>query len=140
MNSPAFNLNDREAACTCQGALHPDAIIGLQLFNQKLFYEAHEAFETAWRIERKPIRELYRGILQVGAGYYQIQRGKYAGGIAFFSSCRKWLDPFPQTCRGIQVGQLRKDYQLVEQVLINWDPEKIDSFDQSLFKQIQYVL
>ena len=49
----------------CQGPLHPQAVYGMELFNQGRYFEAHEALEAAWRDESGPVRDLYRGILQV---------------------------------------------------------------------------
>ncbi|HRQ33635.1 MAG TPA: DUF309 domain-containing protein, partial [Anaerolineales bacterium] len=57
--------------------LHPSAIEGLRLFNNGKYFEAHEALETAWLEERGKIRDLYRGILQVGVAYLHITRGNY---------------------------------------------------------------
>jgi uncharacterized protein len=140
MSTPLLQFTAEQAVCLCAGPLHPEAVNGLRLFNQKQFYQAHEAFETAWRAEPGPIRELYRAILQVGAGYYQIQRGKYEGGIAFFTSCRKWIIPYPDTCRGINVAKLRHDYQVVEAELIRLGPLQITSFNQDLFQPVEYTL
>ena len=122
----------------CQGPLPEAAIAGLRLFNEKRYFEAHEALETAWRAEPGPIRELYRGVLQVGVGYYNIQRQKYNGALKMFTSCRRWLDPYPDTCRGVNIRKLYQDFQRVESELIRLGPERIALFDQSLFQPVEY--
>ncbi len=101
----------------CQGPLPPDVIKGLELFNAGLYFEAHEELEKAWRAEKGPIRELYRGILQVGVGYYHIQRGNVRGALKMFRRCRQWLDRFPDECCGIDLKRLRQDYQRLEHLL-----------------------
>jgi uncharacterized protein len=138
MNNAYFFIPNEQANNICQGSLHPDAVIGLRLFNKKLYFEAHEALETAWRAEPGLIRELYRGILQVGAGYYKIQLGNYNGAIKFFLSCRKWLDPYPDTCRGVNVLKLRQDFKQIEADLIRLGPERISLLDQSLFQPVDF--
>jgi uncharacterized protein len=123
----------------CRGPLHPEALHGLRLFNAGEFFEAHEALESAWRDERGPIRDLYRGILQVGVGYYHIQRGNYRGARKMFQRCAQWLAPFPAFCCGIDLTRLRKDYQAVEQLVIRLGPRRLDQIDNSYFKPIAYT-
>jgi uncharacterized protein len=137
---PLPGFTPEQIASSCQGLLHPEAIIGLRLFNERSFYEAHEALETAWRAETGPVRELYRGILQVGAGYYKIQRGSYNGALKYFLSCRKWLDLYPDTCRGVNVRKLRQDYQQIEAELIRLGPEQIALFNQDLFQPVEFLV
>ncbi len=98
-------------------ALPPEAVKGLELFNAGHYFEAHEELETSWRAEKGPIRDLYRGVLQVGVGYYHVQRGNFRGALKMFRRCRQWLDRFPDQCCGIDLQQLRHDYEDVERLL-----------------------
>jgi uncharacterized protein len=140
MSDTPIESETKQADDLCRGPLHPDAVTGLRLFNEGHYYDAHEAFETAWRAEPGLIRELYRGILQVGAGYYKIQRGNYNGGLLFFASCRKWLGLFPDTCRGVNVGKLCQDFQRVEAELIRLGPDQVGNFNQDLLQPVEYSL
>ncbi len=97
--------------------LPPDVIKGLELFNAGHYFEAHEELESAWRAEKGPIREMYRGILQVGVGYYHVQRGNFRGALKMFRRCRQWLDRFPDQCCGIDLKRLRHDFEDVERLL-----------------------
>ncbi len=124
----------------CIGSLHPQAIIGLKLFNAQEYFEAHEALETAWREEPGPVRELYRGILQVAVAYLHIQRGNYIGARKMFRRCRPWLDLFPNECRGINLGQLKHDYLAVESHLVRLGPNALHNFDLDQLKPIIYTL
>jgi uncharacterized protein len=122
----------------CDGPLHPEALHGLRLFNAGEYFEAHEALENAWREERGPIRNVYRGILQIGVGYYHILRGNYTGARKMFQRCRQWLDPFPSDCRGINIDGLRRDFMAVEQLVIRVGPQGLAQIDRSHFKPISY--
>jgi uncharacterized protein len=122
----------------CQGQLHPQAIHGMELFNQGRYFEAHEALEAAWRAESGPVRDLYRGILQVGVVYLHISNRNYAGALKVYQRCRKWLLLWPATCRGVQVGRLWQDLETVIATLQALGPEHILSFDTSLLKPIHY--
>lgn len=113
--------------------LSVDARLGIDLFDRGLYFEAHEALETAWRAEVDPVRELYRGILQVGLAYLHIQRGNYPGAVKMFQRSYQWLDPFPAVCCGIHVGQFRRDYRVVESRLLMLGKERMDQLDRGLF-------
>jgi len=113
----------------CQRHLPPAAIAGLELFNAGRYFEAHEELESAWRVEKGPIRELYRGILQVGVGYYHVQRGNYRGALKMFRRARQWLDLFPDECCGINLARLRHDYKQIEAELLSEHPVQPAAFE-----------
>jgi uncharacterized protein len=122
----------------CQGPLHPKAIQGLEAFNHGHYFEAHEALEAAWRDESGPLRDLYRGILQVGVVYLHITRHNYPGAIKVYHRCQKWLQPWPEICRGVAVGQLRQDLEEAIAALQALGPLHIAGFDPSLLKPVNY--
>ena len=116
--------------------LHPLAIKGIQFFNNHQYFEAHEELELAWREERGAVRDLYRAILQVGLGYYHILRGNYRGAVKMFQRCSNWLDPYPSTCRGLDVDQLRADYRRAEAELLRLGPDHIAEFNPVLMRPL----
>jgi len=121
---------------SCQGDLHPQAMEGIRLFNARHYFEAHEALELAWREERGAVRDLYRGILQAAVVYLHVTRGNYAGAIKVYGRSQKWLNPWPDICRGLHVGLLRKDLDHVIIEVKRLGPDQINTFDYSLFKPI----
>lgn len=124
----------------CRGRLHPHAVEGLRLFNAGEYFEAHEALELTWRGETGPIRDLYRGILQVGVAYYHILKGNYLGARKMFRRCHPWLAPFPATCRGINVEKLRQDARAVEAQLIRLGAERLAHLKPSLLQPVDFQL
>jgi predicted metal-dependent hydrolase len=126
---------DDPSSFDCSGTLPSEVLKGLEFFNAGKYFEAHEELETAWRREKGPIRELYRGILQVGVGYYHIQRGNYNGALKMFKHCRHWLDPFPAECCGIDLARLRQDFERIEARLQQFGPGDRMTFS---FQPIHY--
>jgi predicted metal-dependent hydrolase len=45
---------------------------GLEQFNQGLYYKCHETLEALWLAERRSVRELYQGVLQIAVGCYHL--------------------------------------------------------------------
>ncbi len=135
----SFTLTLAEKQAACQGTLPEDVLLGLRLFNTGAYFEAHEALESAWRAESGPVRELYRGILQVGVAYYKIQQGNYSGACKLFARAQGWLSPFADVCRGIQVERLRQDAAAAERELLRLGPQNTAFFPTALFRPVIYT-
>jgi uncharacterized protein len=133
----ARRVDDVALADSCWGELSALALKGIALFNQHEFFEAHEELEHAWNEEPGPARELYRGILQVAVAYLQITRHNYNGALKMFLRMRQWLDPLPDTCRGVDVAQLRADALAARAELERLGSERIAEFDTVLFKPLR---
>jgi uncharacterized protein len=123
----------------CNAALHPQAAHGLRLFNAGQYFEAHEALEDAWNAEHGKVRDLYRGILQIAVTYLHITRGNYNGALKVHGRSQKWMRDWPELCRGIQVGQLRRDAQAVIDEVKRLGLERIGEFDRSLLKPVLWT-
>jgi predicted metal-dependent hydrolase len=122
----------------CEGPLLQKAVEGLELFNRGQYWRAHEALEAAWRAETSPIRELYRGVLQAGVVYLHITRRNYAGAMKVYKRSQKWLTLWPETCRGIKVGQLQRDLERAILEVQTLGPDRLAEFDLSLLKPVVY--
>ena len=120
----------------CDGPLHPRARQGLSLFNQGKYFEAHEELEAAWKEEKGGIRRLYQGILEAGVTYLHITRGNYAGAVKVHGRSMKWLKDWPEICRGVDVGQLRKDLETVMVEVHHLGEAGLTTFDRSLLKPV----
>lgn len=130
-------IPDRPALdSACAETLSALAREGIERFNRGDFYPAHDALEEAWMVDQGAGRDLYRGILQVGIAYYQIEKGNYRGAVKMLLRVRQWLTPLPEICRGVDVGALRADVERVYAALVALGPGKIGDFDRKLFRPI----
>ena len=122
----------------CNESLHPKAIEGLHLFNAGKYFEAHEELEVAWKGEKGKIRELYQGILQAAVTYLHITRGNYPGAIKVYGRSMKWLRQFPETCCGVDVGQLRNDLDAAIEEVKRLGESRIAEFNRDLLKPVTW--
>jgi predicted metal-dependent hydrolase len=122
----------------CNAPLHPQALEGLHLFNAGKYFEAHEALEDAWNAEKGPVRELYRGILQIAVVYLHVTRRNYNGAIKVYGRSQRWIKDWPDTCRGIYVGELRRNAEMVITEVQRLGMERISRFDLSLLKPVRW--
>jgi hypothetical protein len=130
-------IPDRAAlAVTCAEPLSELAREGIEQFNRGEYYAAHDALEEAWVVDEGIGRDLYRGILQVGIAYYQIEHGNYRGAVKMLLRVRQWLDPLPDACRGVDVARLRADVDRVYTALVALGSDRVQEFDRALFGSI----
>lgn len=138
IQSYARRIDYTELRKACQEELSGVALHGLEEFNHGKYFEAHEILEEAWNQDQSVGTELYRAILQVAVAYYQIERGNYRGAIKMFLRLRQWIDPLPESCRGVDIARLRQDAQEVYEHLVALGEERIREFDRSLFKPVLF--
>jgi len=68
---------------------------GIDLFNQGLYWEAHEAWEEAWTPDRHgPDRGFYKGLIQVAAGCLHYGRRNRRGAVNKWRSGADYLRPY----------------------------------------------
>lgn len=120
---------------------------GLERYNRGEFFEAHEELETAWREERGPVRELYRGILQIAVAYVHLERGNFVGATTMLARAWVWLKPFLDyaqectrgTCCGIDLAGLFASSKRVEEEILRLGPEKMRWLNRGLIEPIRYT-
>jgi hypothetical protein len=80
---------------------------GVALFNEGHFFEAHEAWEEAWRRESGATRQLLQGLILVAAGWLKREAGNARGAHTLFSRAQARLQALPPVCEGVDVARLR---------------------------------
>jgi len=121
----------------CDGSLHERARAGIALFNEGHYFEAHEELELAWKQEKGKVRELYQGILEAGVTYLHITRGNYPGAVKVYKRSMRWLKDWPENCRGVDVGQLRRDLEAAIMEVQRLGPGGINGFDHAMLKPVR---
>ena len=80
---------------------------GVELFNERAFWDAHEAWEQAWTPDRHgPDRGFYKGLIQVAAGYLHHSRGNRRGALIKWRSGADFLRPYLPAHHGVQLAPL----------------------------------
>ena len=79
---------------------------GIAQFNRGDFFAQHETLEDLWREERRDVRRLYQGILQIGVSLYHIQRLNHHGAVYMLTRGTSYLRPFSLICQSIDVADL----------------------------------
>ncbi len=68
---------------------------GVDLFNARKFWEAHEAWEELWLAAESDLVQFLQGLIQLAAAYHHVQRGTLRGGVRLFDAALGRLAAFP---------------------------------------------
>ncbi|MBV8454657.1 MAG: DUF309 domain-containing protein [Deltaproteobacteria bacterium] len=85
---------------------------GIRLFNQGKFFQAHEAWEQAWKKAEGEEKTFYQGLIQAAVALCHVQRSNYAGAIAVYLKSRPKLARFPPAWMGIELERFRSELKL----------------------------
>ncbi|MGI8975548.1 MAG: DUF309 domain-containing protein [Thermomicrobiales bacterium] len=118
----------------------PDGVReGIELFNQRRFFEAHEVIEHEWHAERASIRRLYQGILQIGVGFYHALNGNQKGAVLLLTDGLAKTSEFTPDALGVRTGKLVAEAQRCLRVIERLGPDGIAAFDAGMIPRIEMV-
>jgi hypothetical protein len=80
---------------------------GIELFNTRRFFNAHEVWEETWLASAEPRKTFLQGIIQIAAAYHHYLRGNCAGACSLLTAGLRRVDPFPDDYHGIALEPLR---------------------------------
>lgn len=115
----------------------PDGVReGIELFNQRRFFEAHEVIEHEWHAERDPVRRLYQGILQIGVGFYHALNGNHKGAVLLLTDGLDKTAQFTPEALGIQTGALVASARSCLDVIERLGADRLHEFDAGTIPMI----
>src|SRR5258706_10804300 len=94
---------------SCDEPPPPQLLDGIAQFNRGEFFEQHETLELLWRAERRDVRYLYQGILQIGVAFHHLRRLNHHGTIYMLTRGPTYLAPFAPRCQRVDVASLLRD-------------------------------
>ena len=98
-------------------------------FNAAEFWECHETLEALWLAERRPVRDLYQGILQVGIACHHLRGRNYAGAIKMLRRGLPRLRDLPEICQGVAIAQLYQAAHAIHNRVVALGAERIGMFE-----------
>jgi predicted metal-dependent hydrolase len=91
---------------------------GIQLFNDKEFFEAHEVWEDAWHMAYGLKFEFYQGMIQCAVALEHYRRSNPRGVLSLFASYNKHFKDVPDVFMGLDVKSfLQQMREVLEPVL-----------------------
>jgi predicted metal-dependent hydrolase len=115
-------------------------LAGIQLFNRRDFFEAHEVWEDLWQECAGPERRFYQGLIQAAVGLLHFSNGNLRGAVKLYRSGRDYMERFGSSYLGLDVAAF---WQHMERcfaaVLATPDPDRRVELDETLIPTITLV-
>lgn len=83
--------------------------LGVQLFNEGDWFEAHEVWEDIWRLASDEKKRFYQGLIQCAVTIEHLRRGNPRGARSVYKSAQTKFTDLPQVYMGIDIHQLLAD-------------------------------
>src|SRR4051795_4935262 len=71
----------------------PRYLAGILFFNERDFFEAHEAWEDLWADSHGDERRFYQGLIQAAVGLFHFGGGNLGGAVKLYRSSRDYMEP-----------------------------------------------
>ena len=116
----------------------PAALLeGIAQFNRGEYFEQHETLELLWRAERRDIRYLYQGILQVGVAFHHLRKLNHHGTVYMLTRGPNYLRPFAPSCQRVDVAALLRDAAAALEAVERLGSSRLAEFDWRLAPQVR---
>ena len=79
---------------------------GIDLFNRRYFFEAHDVWEEVWRAEHGPARNFFKGLIHLAGGFHHYTNGNLRGSAALLTSGIAYLKPYLPGRMGIDLAAI----------------------------------
>jgi uncharacterized protein len=82
---------------------------GIEHFNRREFFAAHEELEDAWRADQSQARLFLQGLTQVAVALHHHSTGNPAGAKSVLARALRNLSGYPDQYKGVDLARLRQD-------------------------------
>ena len=79
---------------------------GVEEFNGRFFFEAHDTWEELWRETTGPQRLFYQGLIQTAVGFYHLSNKNYKGACSQLGKAISKLEQYMPAYHGMETEQL----------------------------------
>jgi uncharacterized protein len=88
---------------------NPRYIKGIEHFNAREFYDAHEIWEDLWNEEQGEEKKFTQGLIQFATALHHFEAHNLKGAKLLYEAGMDLLAPFGEVHRGLPVKKLRED-------------------------------
>jgi predicted metal-dependent hydrolase len=106
---------------------------GLELFNERDFYEAHEVWEDLWHEYRESDRTFLQGLIQLAAGLYHLDCGNFKGAHSQLTKGVRKLQPYHPSHQSVDVSALLAGIASCEEAITRAEQGDHKAVSPSLF-------
>lgn len=110
---------------------------GWRLFNERLFWHAHEAWENVWKRRPEESRIFFQGLIQLAAAYHLLLvKKRYGGMMRNFEKAEEKLTLFSPHFLGVDVDDLLCSIARSREEVQRIGETSLDRFNQDLLPRV----
>ncbi len=110
---------------------------GWTLFNERRFWEAHEAWEAVWRNRSEDSRIFFQGIIQLAAAYHLlVVKKRFGGMMRNLDKAEEKLKLFPRTFLRVDVGSLLETIEHTRAEAQRLSEHRLELFNASVLPSV----
>jgi predicted metal-dependent hydrolase len=109
---------------------------GVDLYNARHFWHAHEAWEQVWLDAEDELRPFYQGLIQVTAAFVHVVRDEYPGSVRLLEAGIEKLAAYPASFMAIELGALVEGARQAHARLVELGERRIGQFERELIPRI----
>lgn len=79
---------------------------GVEQFNAGAYFACHETLEELWLAEKAPVRDLYKGIIQIAGAFFHLDKRNRNGALIMLPRGLCYISRFSPACQGVDVAAL----------------------------------
>lgn len=110
---------------------------GIDQFNRKSFFEAHETLEDLWHEYRETDRTFLQALIQISAGFYHLDQENLRGARSQLTKGVQKLGVYSPSHAGVDVGKLISDVRRCLDFLADVEAGR-RQVDGSLFPSLHF--
>lgn len=108
-------------------------------FNRGKYFECHETLEEVWQEEEGPVRNLYKGLIQLAAAFVHIGRDNYHGADRLLSTAVGYLAPYHEGgAMGFDVARIARQAERAHGEVKRLGLGRLTEFDARLAPQLVF--
>ncbi|MFP4636737.1 MAG: DUF309 domain-containing protein [Nitriliruptoraceae bacterium] len=93
------------------GSVEEALELGVRLWGEHRYFEAHECLEEVWHAAPAEDADLWQGVIQIAVACVHVQRENPDGAVTLFRRAADRLGGYPQGHRGVDVARAIDDAQ-----------------------------
>ena len=112
-------------------------LIGVDLFNDGAYFEAHDHFEDLWMEAKYDEKDLYQGLVQVSVGSYHLICGNYSGALSQYHRGIEKLEKFRSKNIEIDLDKFLDEINSFIEKIIMYNSKKISNIEVTNIPNIE---
>lgn len=90
---------------------------GIELFNSREYFDAHEVWEDVWRAAPVEEKKFLQGLIQVAVALHHHTRGNLDGARSLLDRAQRNLSHYPDSYAGVNLAAVRAAIAHCQQAL-----------------------